>query len=426
MQYIAFAAPATARGETSFDAAVGDGVTSDQTAIAAAAAALLAGTSKTLKIGAATYLGTWNFAVPGSTTVQGQGQQSIVKVTGGAAAFTVGAVNDVNIKDLKIQGDGTVNANAYGIMMGLSGVADSGPQRATIQNVQTVGFWAGGFLFRKSPLVNHMGPRFIGCVSKDCGVYGFFFDQQGEYAQLLGCEATGSTYGVWIGAGNISINGGNFSNNSYGIYLDAGTNAAHGTVVGATINHNSTANVYIAAIDIGHTFVGCDMFAGAITAVSNTALVDFTGCRISPTAINCTNGMMRFMDCEFDNTSSPAVTTSGTGWVEFVNCRGSDGNLPTYIRTLVDASYTFSSDANKTLTSQQSVAETLTIVAGTLTATRTLTSAFGPSSGRKQRIVNNNAQSVTFLWSSGTGVTIAPGGWAWIYGDGTNAVKLES
>src|SRR4051812_13367719 len=60
----------------------GTGVASDQTAIALAAAALLAGTAKTILVGGASYLGTWGFAVPSSTTIAGQGQQSVIKVTG--------------------------------------------------------------------------------------------------------------------------------------------------------------------------------------------------------------------------------------------------------------------------------------------------------------------------------------------------------
>ncbi len=406
--------------------AVGGGVVSDQAAITLAAAALAARTAKTIYVGGTSYLGTWGFAVPGSSTIAGQGQQSILSVSGGAAALTIGAVNDVTIRDLMLQGDGTVNAHAYGIEIGTSGVANSGTNRTLLFNVQAAGFWAGGFLYRKSLSgTSHQGPHFVACVARDCSNYGFFIDQQGEYLQMVGCEATGCTYGVWMAAGNSSITGGNFSTNSYGIYLSPGTNAAHGNVNGATINHNSTANVYVDAIDIGHTFNGCDLFGGPITAVGNTALVDFTGCRVSPTAMTCTNGMLRFMDCEFDSTTF-TITTSGTGWIEFINCRGSDGTMPASIQALVQTPYTFSSDANKTLTSQQSVAETLIIASGTLSATRTLTSVWGPAAGRKMRIKNGNAQSVTYLWSSGTGITVAGGATALIGGDGTNAILLGS
>lgn len=90
--------------------------------------------------------------------------------------------------------------------------------------------------------------------------------------------------------------------------------------------------------------------------------------------------------------------------------------------------FTFSSDANATMATYQSLSMAIIVAAGTLTATRNLTSTLSASTTRQQFIRNLNAQNVAFGWATGTRVTVNGGGtnWALIGCDGTNAVTIAS
>lgn len=406
--------------------AIGDGITSDQPAAIAAQAAIAAGNYKALAVGSASYLGTWGYQVPGGTDIGGQGHTSILQQAGATTpVLKMGAVNDITIRDLHILGDDVSTGDVTGVKMGILGTVDSGPQRVSLINVTVENCKDHGFLYCNSPKVYHQGPRFIGCVAIGAA-YGFRITEFGEFAQLIGCEATNNTYGLYIGAGNITVIGGNYSNNYYNCYLAPGANDSHGMVSNAELNHAGGHAVYVDAITNGHTFDACSIYGAPITAVGNTAMVEFIGCRIGPTVITCTNGMLRFTGCEIQDYYAVTTAITGTGFVEFIDCRGVDATgLPANIQVLIQAPYTFSSDADKTLTAQQSVAETLLVAGGTITATRKITSYFGPASTRQQRIVNNNIHDVKYAWSTGTPVTIKSGHSALVGGDGTNAVLLD-
>ncbi len=74
-----------------------------------------------------------------------------------------------------------------------------------------------------------------------------------------------NTTGVYIGAGNTSMSGGNVTGNTTGIYVDSGGNHAHGIIDGVNINHNITDGIYINQITLGMTFSDCHIFGNRIT-----------------------------------------------------------------------------------------------------------------------------------------------------------------
>lgn len=86
--------------------------------------------------------------------------------------------------------------------------------------------------------------------------------------------------------------------------------------------------------------------------------------------------------------------------------------------------YTFASDANQTLTAAQSANNVLNIVAGVISVGRTITLTRRVANPGLIFVRNNNAQTVTIQWLTGTGVTLTTGTSALIGSDGANALVL--
>ncbi len=82
-----------------------------------------------------------------------------------------------------------------------------------------------------------------------------------EYTTWLGFVAAGNRDGVEVGAGNTGFFGGSISENTrYGVRLVAGGNHGHGMFAGVSINHNAVYNVVAEQVVNGYTFSGCHFY----------------------------------------------------------------------------------------------------------------------------------------------------------------------
>lgn len=412
--------------------AVGDGSTDDSTAIDAAETALTAGTYKTLRLGARTYLGTWDFTIPANCSVIGQGPGgTILKTTTDGPVFNVGG-EDTLIADLTILGNST-GSSQRGIVDGDPASAGSGHSRCQIRNVVLKDLGADGYRYAQNPLSSgaptFQGPILSNVLADGCAT-GFRFDTRGEYARLSNCSAQRCTWGAYIDAGNVGWCGGSITKNTNGIDLVHGTNSAHGEIVGVAINHNLTISIRYRTI-LGQRLVGCSLFQGAtgsLTVTADAKGLMFANCQLDPADIVLETGAeCEFSDCLFNGDYLAAVTVHDNAKLIVTNPRlVADLSLPSLLRTYIQRAFTFASDANDALTIQESAIPTLIVAAGTISVPRQITSARAPQVGMQQRIVNNNAQNITFKWSSGATVTINAGTWALVGSDGTDAIKLES
>lgn len=86
--------------------------------------------------------------------------------------------------------------------------------------------------------------------------------------------------------------------------------------------------------------------------------------------------------------------------------------------------YTFPSDANQTLSIADSSFNCLNILAGVITAGRTITISRRLANPGQVFVRNNTAFTITIQWLTGGSVTLATNTSALIGSDGTNAVKL--
>lgn len=81
-----------------------------------------------------------------------------------------------------------------------------------------------------------------------------------EYSRVSDLNASGCTYGIKIGAGNIGVANSTFSGNGVGHLLQGGTNPAHGQFVGCTFNHNKFP-IFGEGIIPGEIYIGCIFLA---------------------------------------------------------------------------------------------------------------------------------------------------------------------
>lgn len=413
--------------------AVGNGVADDSAAMTAAVAALTAGTYRTLVLGAATYqLNSGPYVIPTKCSVRGQGRySSILRCIGDHGCFDVGG-DYVSFFDFQVLGDDptpcTNNHRAqFAIRNGVTGVGFS-HSHCLISNVYARDCGGDAFTFRRSQSYsNQVGSYLVGCEA-DGGWTGFLTAESAEYIQLVGCSAHHMhNYGLSVSSGNVFATGCTFSQNeNIAVHLGTGSNDSHGGATGCTINHAGVALVSAGAITNGWVFSGCRIIAGSISLVGSSGVV-FDGCEMNGAGYTYTfNASVgtAFNGCMFYG-ADPTISESNNPSTSFGDDnRLLDGSVPTWIATRQQLAYSFPTDANQTLTKQQSMAQRLVIAAGTVTAGRTLTSTQTAASRREVLVKNNTAQTVTFAWASGTGVTIATTKSAIVGSDGTNAITL--
>lgn len=394
--------------------AVGDGVTDDTAALNLAVAALNAETYKTLILNEKTY------SIASATdvinnidhvSVVGKGARSVLKHSHNSRLLETLTADDLYFADFAIEGAGmAVNSSAVGLFVSGNGTR---VRNITVRNEYT-GIIAGG------------GLDIMGGTYSDCRVeYATLGVHAAVSGTFNGCQINQCTEGIKVSAGNVIFCGGDLIQNTTHITLEhVGASDAHGMFVGTNINHGTYA-VNIDDISQPHFFEGCHIYDAHILANGNQVPVVFNGGVIDVLSVTNNDGQIRFNGTVINTAYFSAHTETGTGWTEYVNCIGQSGVLPSHVADRVQCAFTFASDANDTLTAQESVAETLIVQTGVITGAKQITSAKAPYKGIKMRVVNNNAQNITFKWSSGAAITINTGTWALVGSDGTDAIKLE-
>jgi hypothetical protein len=405
--------------------AVGDGVTNDSAAFTAALDAVAAGTYGTLQLGAKTYLCdgyNWDGGAGNGGTIVGHGSKSILKYRVASVSFASPAmiyarnIDSLVLRDFVIQGDGVLAQRGM-----LFGLADStAPQHLDISGVHCLDLTTCGMHFTNPPAPTSQIAQVAYCRAYNCGVGVIVGAELG----VSNVNVSGCTIGVEISAGNLSWNGGVINENDTGILLEPSGNDGHGTFTGTTINHNTTYGIDSQGIANGMTFAGCHVYANDVRIKDNTGIIDFIGCSLEPVNLTFDNCLVRFVACRLNTAVFSAATYSNNPQVTYRDVLDLAGDIPSFVQDKVQNAYTFPTDANQTLTKMQSVAETLNIAAGVITAGRTLTSTLSSVKSRKIMIKNNTAFTITYQWATGTGVTIATGKSAIIGSDGTNAIVL--
>lgn len=120
-------------------------------------------------------------------------------------------------------------------------------------------------------------------------------------------------------------------------------------------------------------------------------------------------------------------TTSDGGVLQLLGGTGTTADGRVFVGMSFDhgwIQYTFPADANQTWNAIQSANNFINILAGVITAGRTITIRRRLAAPGQIFVRNNTAQTITIQWLTGGGVTLATNTSAIIGSDGTNAVKL--
>jgi hypothetical protein len=135
-----------------------------------------------------------------------------------------------------------------------------------------------------------------------------------EYGRVSDNEFTRGYFGLYNGSANVTVNGGDYSDNEYGIYAKPSNGRSHSVYSGVTVNHSRVAN-YNAST--GLSYNGCHFLGGtAISllgdaggATEYTRDVWFRGCYFESPTITDFSGGTNFFD---GNTFRSGLTFAGT------------------------------------------------------------------------------------------------------------------
>lgn len=413
----------------------GDGVTSDATCMTNTVAAV----TRAAKMGRATIHGGCGrtyvigagapYTIPDGVSIVGCGQSTVFKSTTNNTLFQAKG-EGIRFAHFKILGSNAGSAeDCFHSWASTSGSSDW-----IAEDTECNGVGGTGYYIYYAGTVIDMGPMLIANRAIGCGVAGFVVGS--EYTVGIGNHARGNGRGLEIDAGNLSWVGGSTTHNTHGIYQSAGVgNDGHGTVADVLDNHNTNA-LTIPGLSNGMTYIGMQFYYGAIN-LTNTHGVRIIGASIDVDSINLTNALgTTFEDTTWAN-SCCANTISQSGSTTLANERNHDlnGNASSIVAAAgwgwsprhASTSVVFASDANRTATAADYSGDYLVVTSGvSLTATRNLVLPDSPGASFDVFNGTTGAQSVQFIGSSGTGVTVANGKRARIRKDSTNYVRITA
>lgn len=129
-----------------------------------------------------------------------------------------------------------------------------------------------------------------------------------EYTSFTNVQISACNLGLNIMGGNVTIQGGNVTENTNGILLGGtlSTNNSHGIISNMSINHNTGYNLRVVNAEFGQTFSACHFYgeiAQNIEIVNSYGLI-FDNCiidgKIDNSDGNTPKGTHLFSNCQFD------------------------------------------------------------------------------------------------------------------------------
>jgi hypothetical protein len=308
----------------------GDGVTNDASAISNAITA--AGVGGTVYFPKGTYLLNTGVAFLAGQKIIGDGYGSVIKTTSNIALFTLD--DNCIVEGIKFLGSYDYDTQ---ILLGNPVDASISSQKGVFFNnkigINISNIWCeylGGYGIDFTTNTT-VGRQYTSSIISDIfcthNLYGVRAASQGEFVSLNSIHSTYNAYGLRLDAGNIHVNGGNFSGCVRNIWMTAGTNHGKHTITGAVIAHSSAFTIYMANIENGAVFSNCQISYGIMSFQTSQAL--FTGCEIhfldaANDYIQCGNAQVSFVGCTWGSlrpTISDNVSSLGYSDINFIDCK---------------------------------------------------------------------------------------------------------
>ena len=217
------------------------------------------------------------FTMPANSRVTGAGKVSVLHTTSAGQNGIVIDAPNCTVDNIKLVSTDTISG-LPGTHGGVYVLGDNNTwlYNTRITNVTATGFDRGGIV------LSNIGQHPINNVTvSDCECYGntngIRIESYAEYCSITDCMFVSNYHGAVVQGGNNRFVNCNFSQNTVaGIYLDNGSNNAHGCCVGCMFNHNgnNTGYAVIAKYQgFGWTFTGCNFWYGEFQADQNAYVV---------------------------------------------------------------------------------------------------------------------------------------------------------
>lgn len=229
-----------------------------------------------------------------------------------------------------IQGSWTSGAYSDAGEKGISAVDCSSFQ---ILNVKAKNFQSPAFYLRHDGITIDGTMSYgtlVGNKAENCYT-GLYLHTRAEYNTITDFQAVGGTIGIKIQGGNNVITDAICTVNTYGVWVDIGTNHGHGRMVNSLINHSTFRAAYVAGIDptLGYTFLGCTFRAGKEVELRDCGGVNFIACELDDAsdiiATNTLTGINTFQNCFFPTAPTITATTPQRYMIKFRNCTTQTG-----------------------------------------------------------------------------------------------------
>lgn len=243
------------------------------TATGAIAAAIAAAGSKPVFIGDQfNGLTISGIVLNANQTVFGMG----VNLNISANTFAFALDNNSSVKGLNITGSGKASGLTSQTAYLIPSSMGTPISRTKVSDTNIKGM--GGSAYRGTYLVNnHEGNVFTNYNIESCNI-GIDADSRHEYLNAAVGNISLCNTGVRVQGGNTNLTGVVISDNDIGIDLVAGSNDAHGQVIGALLNHNITRTIKVDGTANGFLFSGCQIFNGGAIELKSCNDVWFRGC----------------------------------------------------------------------------------------------------------------------------------------------------
>lgn len=286
---------------------VGNGIADDAPAYTAAIA-----TTKTILLGAGEYLTTAGYS--GSLAAG----QSLIGVGGGSRI-----TNLSNQPIVQLGGDYCEVSNVrligtFGAGANNTGVHAGSYSHTIISNVWIDTPGKHGVYVGPSNTQGNLGATISNVrVLDPVNGAGICIDGS-QYVSVSNSKGYGGTYGIYIDAGNTTVVGSNFDENTYGLYLNnARGNDGHGAVVACTFNHNQVA-VHIEPLINGFDIRSSELYYGAIevtggSGVNQPSLVRFKDCDIDTWEWRLNGALVEIDGCKIATANPNTVTLNYGG-----------------------------------------------------------------------------------------------------------------
>lgn len=258
--------------------------------------------------------------IPSNANITGNG--AVLKFSPDTNGVFINISNavDVVLEGLVVDGGDLVEYTSSMLEGSRSGIYINSSQNVKLKGITVKGFNKNGlWVTYVGYNTNHSKAVNVSDCLFENNYTNINFDTRAEYCQVSDTQSIKGRTGIKINSGNVYVSNSFFNDNIDGVHLLSGTNNAHGTFSGCSINHNADYGIITDGVSYGEVFTGCNIFENDIY-LKNSSGVQISQGQISDSNIYLQGGQW---NCIRDNYFSGSISVyhnflGFTDYTEFV------------------------------------------------------------------------------------------------------------